>query len=191
MTDNGVFQFVQTDILPRRRKDDRTSGEGFEFFAVNGDSFFLRLIDEIDAENPIVRDLADLKKENQAPFETAGVAHDNHRVGRTLGQKITGAFLLRRVTGEGIDARQVGQTEFVFSDGDGSFRDADGFARPVAGVLTHSGEGVEDGAFPDVRVSGEGGVDSHPRTSCPMPETETSTIPASHRRRAITAPRTR
>ena len=90
------------------------------------------------------------------------------------------------MTGEGVDARQIGQMNRMFACGDGSFRKTDGFSRPVAGMLVHSGEGVEHGAFPDVGVSGKGGGNGHPRTPV-----RTETIPASRRRRAITAPRTR
>ena len=190
MIHDGGFQFVETGVLPCRREDDGASGHGFEFSAVDGDSFFLRFVGEIDTEDHVVREIADLHGENQAPLKTAGVADADDGIGVFADEKIPCGILFRRMAGERIDARQVGDGDGSAVRGKCTFGDADRFSGPVAGMLMQTGEGVEDGAFSDVRIPGEGGGDDfcvfvHPLTS------PTATMDASARRRAMTAPRMR
>ena len=187
-----MLQFIQTDVLPRRRENDGASGEGFERVPVDRDALFRRFVDEVDAENHAVRvgKVTDLQSKNQAPFQTAGIAHADDGVGHFQQEKLPCGLLLGGMAGEGIDARQVGHADSAVPGGKRAFRAADGFSRPVSGVLMHAGECVEDGAFSDVRVPGEGGGDGA-RLHHISSSRRTVTMAASVRRRAMTAPRMR
>ena len=89
----------------------------------------------------------------QVAFQTGGVAdHDDRiRLGET--EKIAGHFLLGGVSQQGIGAGNIHQHIVVGGGGAITLGVGHRLAWPVAGVLLHAGQAVEQGALAHIGIA--------------------------------------
>ena len=85
-----------------------------------------------------------------------GVADDYRRVDSAEAQEVPRRLFLCGVRQQGIRPRDICQHAAEMLGAAETLRGGHGLSGPVAGVLAHSGEGVEYRAFPHVGIPGDG-----------------------------------
>ena len=94
----------------------------------------------------------------QIPLQRGGVHDDDDTGGGVEEDVIAGDFLVHRGGAERVGTWQVHQAIARALIAVEALGAGDSFARPVPGVLSQPGEGVEDRALPRVRIAGKGHV---------------------------------
>ena len=120
------------------------------------DSLAPGFIHQVDANQNAGCDFQNLQNEIQIPFQAGGVAHHHHGFRRSGTQVASGHLLLGRMGHERVGARKIGQPVGFRSQAAFSLSCGNGFPGPVAGVLPQAGEGIEQGGFSYIWVSGQG-----------------------------------
>ena len=148
-----VEQGGERFLLSCRHAHDRHAELRLQPRQVNGDALAPRLVEQVHAHDQVRRHAAYLQREHERALQARRIAHDDHGVGLAAAHKVARDGLLRRVRAQGVCARNVHEKIVLPRRAAAAARAADGLARPVAGVLVHPGQGVEDGALADVRVA--------------------------------------
>ena len=141
-----------------------------------------RLIHQIDAEHDSRRQLQNLQRQTERPFQAGRIA-DHHRAVRTaFAQKLLRHCLLLRAADQRVCTGQIGQPvglSFIFI---ASLRQLHRLAGPVPGVLIQAGQGVKQRTFPNIWISGK-------RNKPHVSSTSTQMRALSSRRSATIVPR--
>ena len=134
----------------QHHRNTQRLGQGF---AVNGKATANRLIHQIDTYNHPSAAFYNLQSQNQCPFQTSAVADHHNAAIRAFRDSLCSHLFIGTETGKRICTRQIGDLKSFPFPLRLSYRYGDGFSRPIARVLTHSGEGIEKGTLTHIGVS--------------------------------------
>ncbi len=113
-------------------------------------------IHEVDAYKYPGNQLDGLENQVEIPLQAGGVADDDGCVCPAGAEEVPGLFFFGGMRHKGIGSGEIGKYVVMASAVAEAQSVFHGFARPVAGVLFHSGEAVEKGAFAYVGIAGQG-----------------------------------
>ncbi len=144
-----LHHFLNTASAPCRRAANRYAEHLAQLFKIDGNFLFFRFVKKIYANKGMLRDFYSLQDKIQVSFEAGSVAYHYHRVGnacfgRTKTDKIPCYFLLSGMSKQRICTWNIYHNIAVISASASSLSVADGFSRPIAGMLLHSGKRIKN-----------------------------------------------
>ena len=155
----GRQELVDAHPGPGYAADDRHAELPFQARRVHRDAVPPGLVHQVQVDDDAVRDVEDLEREVQVPFEAGGVHHHDGYVGPPEQEEVARHLLVRAARLQGVGAGQVYDLDPLALVGERSLGARDRLSGPVAGVLPEAGQGVEYRALADVGVAREGDQD--------------------------------
>ena len=152
-------ELVDAHPAPGHAAHDRHAELLLQAPRIHRDAVPTGLVHQVQVDDDAVRDVQDLEREVQVPFETGGVDHEDGDVGPPEQDEVARHLLVRASRLQGVGAGQVDDLHPLALVGERPFGARDRLAGPVARVLPEAGQGVEDRALADVGVPGEGDQD--------------------------------
>ena len=154
---DGRRQRPQPFAAPRRGGGDGDSQCAAQRMTIDSKPLLFGFINQIDAEHSPAARFQRLQTENQAALQTGRICDDDGGIRAAEADGVPCDFLFGGSRQQRISAGQIGHPDGMtgFPADKPSAGIFNGFPRPVAGVLVHPGQRVEDRAFADVRVSGK------------------------------------
>ena len=146
-------QLVKASLFPGNGAGHRYAQLFRQPLQVNGDILAGGFVHQVHAYQDPVRYFHGLKYQVQVALQAGGVAHNHNPVASAKTDKVAGHFLLRGVGHEGIGAGDIYQHVAVLLCLTVALGIGHGFSRPVSGMLVHSREIVEKGAFTYIGVA--------------------------------------
>lgn len=110
-------------------------------------------VHQVYADNDPGGDLQDLKNQIQVTFQAGGVTDCNDHIRLTETEKIPGSFFLGGVRFQGVCAGKIHKHIILPFKTEMPLCFGHGLARPVACMLVHAGEGVENAAFSHIGIT--------------------------------------
>ena len=158
-SDGPLHELVEVLVVESGDLDHRHAKHLGKLLRVDDVTALLQKVAHVEADDDRTSCLQDLGREVEVALEIRDVDEVDHGI-RTISEKIVaGDDLLRRVRGEGVDARQVDKRHvLVFSPVCHLLLDRD--ARPVADIAVRSGQLVEERGLAAVRVSRKTDIDA-------------------------------
>ena len=126
-----------------------------------------RLIHQVDAYHHAGAGFHGLQHQVKVALYAGGIAHHHNGIRPAETDVVAGNLLLGGMSHQGIGAGDIHQQVAVAVLPAGAAGVRHSFARPVAGVLVHAGQGIEYGAFPHIRIAGQG---NHPFVRAAAPD---------------------
>ena len=121
---------------------------------------FSGFVHQIDAHHNICGNFQRLQNQIQVAFQASGITDHHYRVWHPTilpeADKIPRDLLFCRMRHERIGTGNINQQVFPAVMCTAPLRTADRFTRPVAGMLIHTGQGIEYRAFTHVWIAGQG-----------------------------------
>ena len=165
---HGFRERLDSLASARAHRNDRNAQRTLQRAHIDRDAQPRGFVHEVHAHDHAVRQLQNLEREAQRPLKARRVTDDDRAFRAALTQKPLRHRLLLRPAHERISTRQISQSVGLSLIKITALRQLDRFARPVAGVLTAAGQGVEHRAFSDIRIARKRHKPHAPSTSTQM-----------------------
>ena len=156
----------------------------FELLDVDADALSFRLVLHIEVDEQRDALFEELHREEEVALDVRRVDDVDGEIGHRRLEVVDDDLFLRRARVNAVGAGQVDDRDHAILVVDNAHLLVDGDARPVADLLAHARQFIEDGRFTRVRVARQG--DAHGAHQAPAPSliSVTSIFSASARRSA-------
>ncbi len=152
---NDLQQFRNPFPEPSRCRDHRHAQPTRQLPGIHGEAVPLRLVHEIQADHHPVGDLHHLQGQVEIAFQARGVHHDQRHIRLAEQHEVSGNLLIRARRQQRIRAGQIDELVAAALKQETTLSARDGLPRPVARVLTQSGQRVEHRALAHIRIAGQ------------------------------------
>ena len=154
---NGEIKQFSNAVAARPDRRNNRRGQQFRKLRhVNFIALLARLVHDIEGVNQGEIQLFQLLRQIEVALQIRGVHHVNHDIRPLPEQIIAGDEFFHRIGRQAVHAGQIHDANIAAAMRRRPFNFLDGHARPIADALPRSGDGVEDGGFPRIRIAGQG-----------------------------------